>query len=386
MNHPAATGTVTHPVVCCGCTQQCGILVDVSAGRIVDVRGDRDHPVSLGFICPKGSNAPELVYHAQRLTGPLKRVGPRGSGHWEAVDWDSALDDIAARIRAITGQHGSESLAYSYGTFRGGDWGIGEQFMNRYGSPNSCGQDKICYGPLTLAETLTYGMGPTVFSAPLAGTTRTIVLWGMRPSASAPLLWSAIFAARKAGATLIVIDPEKTREAEYADLWLRPRHGRDGELALALLKLVIEGKRYDEAFVRDETQGFEALARELPGHDLDALATTCAVPLDALVRVADHVSAGLPTVFNAGNGLCQSGTPALQTGRAIACLIALTGNLGRTGGADRWWYPEGTGGAADPYGLWATNINGCTSDRTGDCDPVMGTWLLRGLPCRITKD
>ena len=54
--------------------------------------------------------------------------------------------------------------------------------------------------------------------------------------------------------------------------------------------------------------------------------------------------------------------------------------------ADRWWYPEGTGEGADPYGLWATNINVCTSDAVADNDPVMGTWLMRGLPCRIGKD
>ncbi len=52
--------------------------------------------------------------------------------------------------------------------------------------------------------------------------------------------------------------------------------------------------------------------------------------------------------------------------------------------ADRWWYPEGTGDDTDPYGLWATNINVCTSDAVDDNDPVMGAWLLRGLPCRVT--
>jgi hypothetical protein len=54
--------------------------------------------------------------------------------------------------------------------------------------------------------------------------------------------------------------------------------------------------------------------------------------------------------------------------------------------ADRWWYPEGTGDAQDPYGLWATNINVCTSDAADDSDPVMGAWLLRGLPCRVSKE
>ena len=52
--------------------------------------------------------------------------------------------------------------------------------------------------------------------------------------------------------------------------------------------------------------------------------------------------------------------------------------------ADRWWYPEGTQDSADPFGLWATNINVCTADDDANVDPVMGAWLLRGLPCRVT--
>jgi hypothetical protein len=54
--------------------------------------------------------------------------------------------------------------------------------------------------------------------------------------------------------------------------------------------------------------------------------------------------------------------------------------------ADRWWYPERGGDEKDPYGWRSTNINVCTDDAAGNCDPVLGTWLLRGLPCRVTAD
>ncbi|MGE3773268.1 MAG: molybdopterin-dependent oxidoreductase [Gammaproteobacteria bacterium] len=319
-------------ITCCGCTQQCGLVATLEDERVVDLRGDREHPVSAGYLCPKGKDATDFVYHPDRLLTPKRRTGPRGSGRFEDVGWDEALDDIAARIRRVTDVHGPHSLAYSYGTFRGGDWGIGERFLNRFGSPNSCGQDKICYGPLTLAETLTYGTGPTVFTAPVAGVTRCVVLWGMRPSASAPLLWRAIRSASKAGATLIVIDPERTQEAREADLWLQPLPGRDTELALALLKLVVERDRYDVGFVREHTTGFEALRTHLAAQSLDALATACTVPLPLIERTANCITSPGPTVFNAGNGLCQTGTPVIQIGRAIACLVALTGNLGVPGG------------------------------------------------------
>ena len=59
--------TIEKPIVCCGCSTQCGVLVDLDAGKVVQVRGDREHPISLGYICPKGKDAPQLAYHPDRL-------------------------------------------------------------------------------------------------------------------------------------------------------------------------------------------------------------------------------------------------------------------------------------------------------------------------------
>ncbi len=332
MTMSAHASTGSHPVVCCACSQQCGIVVDVSDNEVVAIRGDKEHPISQGFICPKGKYAHELHDHPDRIHQPLKRSGPRGSGRWTEIEWEQALDEIADQIARITGEHGREALAYSFGTFRGGDWGIGERFMNLFGSPNACGQDKICYGPTALAETLTYGFGPSVFTAPIAGTTRCIVVWGMRPSASAPLLWKAIHAARKAGAKLIVIDPEYTREAARADLWLQARPGSDCDLALGLLKVVIERDLIDHEFVREHTTGFDALKIRIGERDLNAIASDVGVTVAQIEAAAEMISTQTPSLINAGNGLCQSGTVAVQTGRAVACLIAITGNLGIEGG------------------------------------------------------
>lgn len=331
MRHSTPT-TSEKPIHCCGCTTQCGLIAEIHDGKVIDVRGDREHVLSGGYICPKGKDAPQFAARPDRLLVPLKRDGARGAGRWREVTWEDALDDIAARIEDITGRHGQRALAYSYGTFRGGDWGIGERFLNRFGSPNACGQDKICYGSLTLAEALTYGTGPTVFTAPLAGITRCIVVWGMRPSASAPLLWRAIGAARRAGAQLIVIDPKRTSETVHADLWLQPQPGRDAELALALLKLVVENDDVDHAFIAAHTIGFAALRAHLAEFDLETLARQCGVASAQLRDAAARFAAAQPAIINAGNGLCQSGTPAVQIGRAIACLIAVTGNLGIAGG------------------------------------------------------
>src|SRR5262245_32010322 len=295
-------------IVCTACSQQCGLLAYVEDGRIVRLSGDREHPSSRGFICSKGTHAHELHYDPARVHTPLRRVGPRGSGHWKEISWETALDEIEAGIRRITGEHGTEALAYSFGTLHGADWGIGERFMNLFGSPNTVGQDKVCYAPNALGESLTYGWGPTMYSYPVAGTTRCDVLWGFRPSASMPLLWGAITAARRTGAKLIVVDPIRTHEAELADLWLQNRPGSDVALALGLINVLVGEDLYDREFVERETVGFDELARRAAEYDPRRVEELTWVPAAQVVEAARLLSANSPAIVHGSNGLCQSGT------------------------------------------------------------------------------
>lgn len=253
----------TKAVTCCACSQQCGVLVHLRDGKIVKISGDKDHSFSRGFICVKGARAAELHYSSQRLNWPLKRAGARGEGKWERISWEQAINEIADKVRPLMGRFGAETVAMSFGTFHAADWGLGERFLNLLGSPNTVGQDKVCYGPTTIAEMLTYGFGPTSYTYPVPGLTKCIVLWGMRPSASMPLLWAQIVKARRAGAKLIVVDPLLTTEARQADLWLQLRPGSDAALALGWLNVVIGAALYDHAFVGDSTVGFQNLAERV---------------------------------------------------------------------------------------------------------------------------
>jgi len=322
----------TKPIVCTGCSQQCGLLAHTEDGRITKLTGDRDHPSSRGFICPKGANAHLLHYDADRVHRPLKRVGRRGGGEWLEIEWEQALDEIAASISRLTKAHGRETLAYSFGTMHGADVGVGERFMNLFGSPNSVGQDKVCYGPNVLAECLTYGWGPTMYSYPAPGTTRCEVLWGFRPSASMPLLWGAITAARRAGAKLIVIDPQRTHEAERADLFLQVRPGADTALALGLINLIVSESLYDHDFVASQTVGFDDLALRAAEYTPETTERLTDVPADQVVAAARMFARNGPAIVHGSNGLCQSGNMAVQAGRALACLASVTGNVGVPGG------------------------------------------------------
>ncbi len=324
--------TAVRPVICCSCSQQCGVLAHVEQGRITQISGDAEHPISQGFVCIKGRRAAELHYQEGRVHWPLKRTGERGEGAWQQVSWDEALDDIVARLQTLKHRHGPESVAVTFGTFHGADWGLGERFLNLFGSPNSAGQDKICSGPTTMAESLTYGYGPTVHTSPVPGLTKCIVLWGMRPSASVPLLWKQIVKAHRQGATLIVVDPHYTTEAKQADLWLQLRPGTDGALALGWLSVLIEEGLYDREFVEQYTTGFDALQQHVADYPPQRAAELTWVPKELLVRAARLFARNRPGIINSGNGVCQLGPASLQAARAIACLVAISGNLDREGG------------------------------------------------------
>ena len=330
---PKATQDSVRRTVCCGCAQQCGVLVHVGEGGSINrITGDREHPTSAGFICQKGSTAHALHYDASRLHRPLKRQGSRGSGEWQEIEWEQALDEIAATIERLVDRHGRETLAHSFGTLHGADWGIGERFMNLFGSPNTVGQDKVCYGPNALAEAITYGFGPTFYTYPAIGTTRCIVIWGMRPSASMPLLWRAVLRARRAGSQLIVIDPERTREAMTADIWLQNRPGTDTALALGMIDCIISENLHDSRFVTAETIGFDELKQRAACYHPEHVADLTGVKASDIRRAARTLATNGPALIHGGNGLCQSGSMAVQSGRALSCLIAITGNIGTDGG------------------------------------------------------
>lgn len=327
----ASTGTLQKRTICFSCSQQCGQIAFIEDGRVARVVGDRQHPRTAGFICPKGAHAPQLHASAERLHEPLKRTGPRGSGRWSPISWEKAIDEIGEQILKIAEDHGPEAVAYTFGTVRGSDHSIGKRFMNVLGSPNSVGQDKICLGPLSLGEFLTYGFGPTTGTRPTPGLTESLLLWGARPSQSARPAWRQIERALACGTKLIVIDPARTAEAEAADVWLRPLPGSDAALGLALLHEIIAADRYDSAFVASETIGFAALKQRVAAYSADSVAPVTGVSAVDIRRAAALLSGEGPTIFSGGNGLCQTGVGAVQQGRIIACLVAITGNLNKPG-------------------------------------------------------
>ncbi|MBF6569765.1 MAG: molybdopterin-dependent oxidoreductase [Candidatus Binataceae bacterium] len=322
----------TKKAVCLACSQQCGIVVRIEDGRVATISGDKDHPVSQGFICVKGTHAAELHYRPDRIDWPLKRVGPRGEDRWERIEWEQAISEISAKLIALKDRYGPETVAVTTGTLHGADWGMGDRFLNLLGSPNSVGQDKVCTGPIAIGEALTSGYGPTGYTPPIAGVTKCVVLWGMRPSAGKPLLWKKIVKAIRAGAKLMVIDPLRTTEARQADLFIQLRPGSDCALALGWLNVIIGEGLYDRDFVARNTVGFEDLARGCAEYTPERVSGITWIAPELIVESARTFATHGPAILGLGNGLCQIGATSVQAARALASIVAITGNLNRSGG------------------------------------------------------
>ncbi|HTW87079.1 MAG TPA: molybdopterin-dependent oxidoreductase [Candidatus Binataceae bacterium] len=328
----ARNGAEFKPVICVACSQQCGVIVRLEGGRVTGITGDKEHPVSRGFICVKGSQAPEFHYRDDRVHWPLKRVGARGEDRWERIEWEQAIEEIARKIRELRDRYGAESIAVSTGTLHGADWGMGERFLNLLGSPNMVGQDKVCTGPIAIGEALTSGYGPSGYTPPIPGITGCIVLWGFRPAAGKPLAWKQIVQAMRSGTKLIVVDPLRTLEARQSALFVQLRPGSDCALALGWLNVIISEGLYDREFVAGETIGFEALRERAAEYTPARVAELTWVPESLIVESARTFARSGPAILAPGNGLCQIGATSVQAARALACIVAITGNLNRRGG------------------------------------------------------
>ena len=152
---------LTVPSTCWECGTICGSLMTVSAGVVTKIGPNPAHPASKGAFCVKGIRAVrEWTYHESRLATPLRRVGPRGSGAFEPVAWDEALDEIASRLCEVRRVHGPLAIA---GATNGAFFSRGLMvalLMRSIGSPNWMVNQDLCGGCRATADKMT-GLGIT---------------------------------------------------------------------------------------------------------------------------------------------------------------------------------------------------------------------------------
>ena len=325
------------PTTCWECNTRCGALVRVDDGRVMRIDPNPAHPGSKGAFCVKGvRGAKELTEHPDRLVRPMRRRGPRGTGEWETIDWETALDDVADGLMAVRRAHGPLSLvgAVSSAFFSRG--AMVALLMRALGSPNWMMNQDLCGGCRALSDKIT---GLSCIGGEDIDATRCALIVGRNPSSADPVQWMALKKAKARGAKIVTIDPARTPAAAMADLWLQPRPGTDAAIALAMIHAIIAERRHDRDFVERWCYGFDALADHVADLTPGWAAGLSGVAAEDIVRAARLYAAG-PSTFVSGHGI-DAFSNGVQTFRAFHVLVAITGNLDRPGGNRRIKRPEG---------------------------------------------
>jgi anaerobic selenocysteine-containing dehydrogenase len=319
----------TIKTICFECHSRCGVLVSVADGKITGIKGDKNHPFSHGYICPKGRAVMELVYHPERIRQPLARDKRSKSGSVTAITWDQALDRIGERMLASRERWGAESVVFGTGTTRGMapylNW-----FLTLFGSPNYMAPSNMSGGPIVVGSGATCGFGMV---DPDYAQSRCMILWAHNPEASWPGLYLYdINDGLKKGSKLIVIDPRRTRFAEKADHFLQIRPGTDVALALCFIHVIIEKNLFDKDFVERWTTGFDQLKEHVAEFTPERCSTITWIPAQKIIDAAVCFAQSGPACIGPGmGGVCQA-NDAFDLARALTIISAITGNLDVAGG------------------------------------------------------
>jgi anaerobic selenocysteine-containing dehydrogenase len=320
--------------------------VTVENGRAVRVAGHPDHPPTNGALCTKVSRYPERTYHADRVLTPLRRTGPKGSGQFEPIGWDEALDTIATRLQAIAARDPEAILPYSYAGTMGlvqGD-GMAARFFHRLGA--SLLDRTICASAGGEALAATYG-GKVGMHLEHFAESRLILIWGSNAIASSVHFWTLAQQAKRAGAKLWCIDPRRTETAEKCHRHLALRPGTDGALALGLMRELVVHERLDHDYLarhvdQDEMQGWPALRERAMAWTPERTAEVCGLEPAQVIELAAAYGSTRPAAIRLNYGMqrVRGGGNAV---RLIALLPALVGAWRHPSGgllmSSSGWYP-----------------------------------------------
>src|SRR3990167_6490430 len=267
------------------CPDTCALLTTVENGVATRVQGNPDHPHTGGVLCHKVSRYTERSYHPQRLLLPLRRSGPKGSGQFEAVSWDAALTEIAARLKAIAARDPEAIVPYSYAGTMGQvqSESMAGRFFNRLGA--SLLDRTICSAAGGEGLTQTLG-GKVGMRVEFFAEAKLILIWGSNSIGSNLHFWRYAQQAKRAGAKLVCIDPRKSETAEKCHEHIALLPGTDAALALGLMHELITHNWLDHDYIARHTLGWDALRARALEWPPERTAAGCGITVNEVQGVA----------------------------------------------------------------------------------------------------
>jgi len=315
----------------CGyCSVGCGMFIGVKNGRAVGVRGNPDHPVNAGLLCPKGLSEHETIHADTRARQPLYRSSRQSKFH--PVSWDHALETMATRFRDVQRRYGGDAVGIiSTGQLVTEEfYALGKLAQLGLGTRNYDGNTTLCMSTAVSGYKRSFGSdGPPGAYEDLERAD-VILLIGANIADNHPILWQRLEANREK--TLIVVDPRVTKTAMLADLHLPVRPRSDLALINGIINILIESDLIDHAYIDEHTSGLDALYESVREYTPDKVSEITGLPVEVLYRTASLYGNARAAFIGWTMGVNHS-SKGTETVNAINNLALITGNIGRTGAA-----------------------------------------------------
>jgi anaerobic selenocysteine-containing dehydrogenase len=299
------------------------MLVTVENGVATKVQGNPDHPPTAGALCAKVSRYTERTYHPDRLLVPRRRVGKKGEGRFEDISWETAISEIAAKLKQIAARNPEAILPYSYAGTMGyvQSEGMAQRFFHRLGASQL--DRTICSsaGSTALGYTLGAKVGMDVENFVDA---KLILIWGSNPITSSVHFWGLAQEAKRRGARLITIDPYKSDTAMKCHEHIALKPGTDAALALGIAQQLITNNWLDDAYIKDHCLGFESFAQRAAQYPPEKVALICGIDAHVVRDLAAQYAAVKPAAIRLNYGLQRT----RGGGNAVRAIMSLPSLVG----------------------------------------------------------
>ena len=314
--------------VCNQCSAGCGISVRTREGRAKKIEGNPVHPVNQGRLCARGQSGLNALYNPDRIRSPLKRVGDRGDGSFEAISWDEALTQIAGRLGRLKIEDKADRVQLLSGRVRGHLDELFDQFITLLGSDRYVQYDFTDPVNLKLANRLSFGTENLPyydiansefllsFGADYLGTWLSPVHYSLG--------YGQLRQGREQRGKCVQIEPRMSLSGANADEWIAAVPGSEGILALGIARLLVA----DGAYAGSDRVAWR---RALEPYSLDHVSAATGVAPERVEQLAAEFGGSKASLAIAG-GAAAAGTNAVASLVAVNVLNHLAGNLGQPGG------------------------------------------------------
>ncbi|HIE0499466.1 TPA: molybdopterin-dependent oxidoreductase [Clostridioides difficile] len=307
------------------CHDCCKFNVYTKGNNVVKIEGDKNHPYTKGFICKKGMAHLDRLNHKDRIKTPMLKV----DGVWKEISFDKAIEIMAEKLTYYKEKYTSKSIMH-YDQYGSGSVlkYIGDIFFNFYGGV-SRHKGGPCWSAGMHAQKYDFGVAKSHAIEDMLNS-KSIFVWGKNPAYTTIHTMQIIKKAKEKGIKIVVIDPIYTKTAQIADKYVQVNPGTDGALAIAMAKIIVEDKLYDEEYINSYVIGFEEYKKYLSSLELSFLIDECGVKENDIRELVDLYTNKYSSI-NVGYGL-QKYKNGGNTIRAIDALGDITGQIGFSGG------------------------------------------------------